>query len=199
MMCLCVCVCVRVCVPVKLYWYMCDFSQTLSVIMFVTLCRPMFLFWGVLGESFCGLSCPIVFLFSAWGGIWHCEHALSCVEIVMRRISIFIHSSMKGTPCSRVWMLRFWFWWWFCSQLQAQLLRHKHQCCLQLQLRPPQPWQTWTLWGSRCWRRIAPRTLCLPLLGRYASGGSSLCLQICYLVFSFSQNGTKDFVHSLVG
>ena len=59
--------------------------------MYVTLCIPMFPVW-VFGESFCGLYCPNVFVFLAWGGTWRCEHTLFRVEIVKRHLQICIHS-----------------------------------------------------------------------------------------------------------
>ena len=59
--------------------------------MYVTLCMPVVPVW-VFGVSFCGSYCPNVIVFLAFGGIWRCEHALLCVEIVKRHLSMFIHS-----------------------------------------------------------------------------------------------------------
>ena len=42
------CVCERVCLIVKLYLHVCDFPETLCILMYITVCMPMFRFWNLL-------------------------------------------------------------------------------------------------------------------------------------------------------
>ena len=50
--------------------------------MYITLCMPMVLVWWFWSEFFCGLYCPNVIVFLAFGGTWCYEHISFCVEIV---------------------------------------------------------------------------------------------------------------------